>query len=94
VQAYDDAGEEMTGSMHTEFSADGFTSGCNPKSRPRFVVQAKPDDEDADEAPPPKARSTTPSPSPEPAPTPGPEPEPAEDDGAIVPPPDKPGYAQ
>lgn len=91
VVTYDDQGEEISGKVRTDFDATGFSSGCNPKARPRFVPQ--PDDEEEEEeeeepqAPPAQKQRSAPQSSPPPA-----QAEPDEGD-AIVPPPDKPGYA-
>ena len=73
-------GEEISGSAHAEFNADGFSAGCDSKSPPRFVAQSKGgggsggSGSSGGGSPPSNAS-------------------PAEEDDSIVPPPDKPGYA-
>jgi hypothetical protein len=88
VVTKDDEGKETSGSMSADFDATGFTSGCDPAERPRFVVQPKPkpDVDDKDKgADKPKPSKAAPS---KPAPAAG-----TEDDD-VAPPPAKPGYAQ
>jgi hypothetical protein len=106
VVGTDEAGKEISGSMSTEFDASGFTSGCDPTQRPRFVAQATPSppsDEEkskpaATEKPDAKAKTKTKSSSGARAggSTAAPATKPAaEDEGDdVVPPPSKPGYAQ
>jgi hypothetical protein len=104
VATTDPEGKELSGSTSTEIDASGFTSGCDPRQKPRFVSQAAPAAvHDAVEAAPPAEEPHAATPAPTPAP--GKEkpakgggkstnPAPADDDDAVVPPPAKPGYAQ
>jgi hypothetical protein len=87
VKTTDSEGNEVGGQLRAEFDATGFSSGCNPTASPRFVLPKPSEDEgdDDDDAPAP-ARTTAPGSKPAAQPA-----EPAE---TIVPPPDKPGYAQ
>ena len=101
VVTKDEKDKEMTGSVSTEFDAAGFTSGCDPAQRPRFVVPKVADKADkpaaTDEKPreeekpktdeKPKADAPAPAPGKPAAPKP-------QDDDSVAPPPSKPGYAQ
>lgn len=99
VVTKDEKDKEVSGSTSTEFDATGFSSGCDPTQRPRFVVpkptaEEKEKDEKpkADEGDKPKAEEKSRS---EPAPPPSkPSPPPQSDDDDVAPPPSKPGYAQ
>jgi hypothetical protein len=84
VTAIDDEGKEIGGSFDAEFDAAGFSTGCNPKATPRFVIPAEPieEEEEVDRG---GSRSRRGS---------GGAPPPAVESEEIVPPPDKPGYAQ
>ncbi len=89
VVTNDDEGKQISGTMSADFDASGFTSGCDPTQRPRFVVQPDPEahDRGASRATQPEDRTRKPS-APKSA-------TPAPDDGdGVVPPPSKPGYAQ
>jgi hypothetical protein len=103
VVTTDDEGKEISGSTSTDVDASGFTAGCDPTQRPRFVTKAEPKAEPAPEEskspPPPDADTHAPAGSKEkPAKGGGPTkgaPASGEDEGdAVVPPPAKPGYAQ
>jgi hypothetical protein len=95
VVSKDEEDKEISGSTSMEFDATGFTSGCDPTQRPRFIPQKKAEPE-ADEddkkaskgdAKSPSGNKSTETPAPSTA-TPG------DDDDSAVPPPSKPGYAQ
>jgi len=94
VAITDQEGQEVVGDLQLEFNADGFGPGCDPKTPPRFVVQAP---ASTDTSPGgsgvsvggPPAAETPPAP-PEQAPPPSSSGDETEE---IVPPPDRPGYA-
>jgi hypothetical protein len=98
VVTKDAEGKESSGGFATSFDSDGFTSGCDPTQRPRFVPPKEPpktkdEGDDSKKAEEKKTDEKKPS-----APrTDGPR-APAssggDDDDAVVPPPSKPGYAQ
>ncbi|HVU02321.1 MAG TPA: hypothetical protein VHE30_11245 [Polyangiaceae bacterium] len=91
VTTKNDEDKEIQGSMSGEFDADGFGSGCDPTTRPRFVQTARPDeDEQKDKEKsdrPAKGSSKSAKPPAENAAAPA-------DEDAVAPPPDKPGYAK
>ena len=95
VMTTDDKEKEVRGSMSAEIDTSGFTSGCDPTSRPQFVVSAPAKDAEStgepDKEPTKTAKPAANRPGAKPAPeTPG-----EKDEGdAVVPPPSKPGYAQ
>jgi len=98
----DEEGKELSGSTTTDVDATGFTSGCDPTQKPRFVthVEAK-TEPSAEDAKPADARPA----DAEPRPPSGTKEKPAkagtkdapaagDDEGdAVAPPPAKPGYA-
>ena len=91
VVTNDDDGKEISGSLATDFDATGFTSGCDPAERPRFVARAEPDDakdKDRDQE---KDKAVKHAPS---GSHPGAAPKPDDEGDTVVPPPAKPGYAQ
>ncbi len=95
VTTTDEKGQDVYGTLGSDFDATGFTSGCDPTTRPRFVIRPKPDakherHDDKDDDHPKHDASPATSHGAEPAAaTPG------NDEGdAVVPPPAKPGYAQ
>lgn len=110
ITTTDEEGKELSGSTTADIDASGFTSGCDPKEKPRFVGKAAPAPVSAaKETPaPPESESHPPSSSSPSSPSPAPSKEkpsskpagkpsnaPAgDDDDAVVPPPAKPGYAQ
>ncbi len=79
-------GKDKHGSFREDFDATGFGPGCNVESVPRFVPQvtAKPQPTRAPSAGEGKESSEPASNADAP---------PAEDDGAVAPPPNKPGYS-
>jgi hypothetical protein len=93
VVTTDDKEKEVRGAMSEEIDTSGFASGCDPTTRPQFVVTAPAKDEESDDD---KdrtkaAKPTSNKPAAKPASkTPGE----ADDGDAVVPPPSKPGYAQ
>jgi hypothetical protein len=106
VVTTDEEGKELSGSVTTDVDATGFTSGCDPQSRPRFVARGEPDAAPHAEEPQPAEPESHPAPTAKDkdkekdkpgkassgkAPT-----APAGDDegDSVVPPPAKPGYAQ
>jgi len=87
----DREGKDKHGSFSQDFDATGFGPGCSVESVPRFVPQviAKPQNTKTSGASEGKSAGTE-----QPAVTPAaPATPPAEDDGAVAPPPDKPGYS-
>jgi hypothetical protein len=94
----DDEGKEISGSTTTDVDASGFTSGCDPTQKPRFVTKPEPKSESAaDEAKPSDADAHAPSGSKDKPTKAGSAKDKGagDDDGdAVVPPPAKPGYAQ
>ncbi|HVW30057.1 MAG TPA: hypothetical protein VHC69_32075 [Polyangiaceae bacterium] len=100
VVTTDDEGKEISGSTSTDVDATGFTSGCNPADRPRFVTRAETKPETAPATPPPeepKPSDADARPAKDKPAKPGPKeaPKSGDDEGdAVVPPPAKPGYAQ
>lgn len=104
VSATDEKGKEIRGTLHAEFDASGFASGCNPQQTPRFSGEAAPPPEPAaeekkdaskDAAPKHRAPAAKRAPASPPAANPkpaAPAPAPASDE--VVPPPAKDGYAQ
>jgi hypothetical protein len=102
VVTTDEEGKELSGSVTTDVDASGFTSGCDPQSRPRFVSHAAPEAPAAraEEPKPADAEAHVASPAKEkekPGKSTGGKAPPAasgDDEGdAVVPPPAKPGYA-
>lgn len=85
VTAVDAEGKEVSGSFDGEFDATGFSSGCNPKSPPRFVIPVKKEEPEDDAPPATPARGGS---------TGGSSPASEPPSNEIVPPPDKPGYAK
>lgn len=99
VVTTDDEGKEISGSTSTDVDATGFTSGCNPSDRPRFVTRAETKPETAPAPPPPeelKAEGGDTHPAKDKPAKAGPKEAPRSGDegDAVVPPPAKPGYAQ
>jgi hypothetical protein len=93
VVTKDDKGQEDSGSVSSTFDASGFTSGCDPTARPRFVVRS---DDAGKPGPAAPAAGTANAPDKTPAKSdkaPGAEPK-KDDEETAVPPPSKPGYAQ
>jgi hypothetical protein len=91
-------GEEKHGSVEHEFDATGFGPGCDPNAVPKFVltpndgaVSGSPSS-DAPAEPAAPAPPSTPPKSPAPSDS-APPAEAEPDSDAIVPPPEKPGYA-
>lgn len=91
VVTQDEKGQELSGSLSSTFDASGFGAGCDPTTRPKFVVRAsaetKPAPEPETKAS--EADKAKKSDKPDTAP-----PKKAEDEDTAVPPPSKPGYAQ
>jgi hypothetical protein len=106
VVTTDEEGKEISGSASMDVDATGFTSGCNPSDRPRFVAKAETKEAKPEPAPPDEPKPAEDDSQPAKADShpakekPGkagskPSSPPGEDEGdAVVPPPAKPGYAQ
>jgi len=105
VVTTDDEGKELSGSVTTDVDASGFTSGCDPQSRPRFVAKEAPEaPPQAEEPKPAEAESHAAVPDKEKEkdkkdksgkPPGKAQPQPTGDDeDSVAPPPSKPGYAQ
>lgn len=72
-------GEEISGAAYVEFNADGFGSGCDSKTTPRFVTPKRGHGSESHAG---SGNSTSGAATPK-----------ENDDEAVVPPPNKPGYA-
>ncbi len=93
VTAFDADGNEKQGSVSEEFDSTGFGPGCDPNTPPQFGPAGPPPSPAATPAtePAPEAEGESSPAAPPPAAVEDPAASPAE--GAIVPPPDRPGYA-
>jgi hypothetical protein len=100
VVTTDAEGKEIAGSASTDVDATGFTSGCDPSERPRFVTKVEAKETKPEPTPPPEeakpsedeGHPTKEKPSKSGA---KPSQSPGQDEGdTVVPPPAKPGYAQ
>jgi hypothetical protein len=101
VLSHDDEGKDVSGSLSTEFDASGFASGCDPSAVPRFVMQKsaevaahndddkgkdKDKDKDDDKPKAKPAKTATHAPAQKQSTD--------DEEGDVVPPPAKAGYAQ